>query len=491
VLKTGAVAVIDLRDQLPVVMQVPLNDARAVAISPRDETIALGFADGTVNLRASPEPSLGARTIVTGGSALRCLAFAPDGARLAAGDADGGVYLLKLDGWLAHAHLLGRYHERTNALAFSPDGEILLSGHQDGALVEWAPARAIGPVRRIDAHERAINGLLVVDSGLAAEVTATASDDGTVRIWEIGRDDISTSSAVHVHRGAVHSIAEVRAPLPLALSAGEDGTVRAWSPVDGTVIGTWLEHAPAVTAMTVGWDGLVLLTGHADGTARLWRTPKEAGGSAAMLGEIGAGGPITAVALDPRTRCAVLAGVDAALYLWHVDRPHDLPWTLTSGHGAAIACMAIVEDTGQAMTGSGDGHVRLTDLRSGDTQALAGDWGHVAGIALTGRRAASCDANGVVAIWDLSHVSQPRLLRTVRIDAAASGMAMTRDARRIAIITADGGVWIGDPDGGPYTVHFQADAGLRSCAFVERPRRLIVGDAAGRVHVLRPRGDSA
>jgi hypothetical protein len=112
--------------------------------------------------------------------AVNALAFAPDGRTLAAGSSD--VRLWDLRNGNVRATLQG-HSGLVNALVFSPDGRTLAMGgrHRDNAARIW-DAQSGALIAVLPGHTGWVVGLAFAPDG---SLLATASQDGTVRLWEL------------------------------------------------------------------------------------------------------------------------------------------------------------------------------------------------------------------------------------------------------------------------------------------------------------------
>ena len=101
---------------------------------------------------------------------------------------------------------------------------------------------------------------------------ATASDDSSVRLWDltdVARPQIRTS-LVTGQTGAVNGVAFSPDATQLA-TAGADGVVRLWDVATASARGYPLSgHTGAVNDVDFSADGSTVATASADGTARLW-----------------------------------------------------------------------------------------------------------------------------------------------------------------------------------------------------------------------------
>ncbi len=104
------------------------------------------------------------------------------------------------------------------------------------------------------------------------ELIATASLDGTVRIWDReGR----VQRTYGEHEDAVHDVAWHPNGQRLA-SASADGTVRIWS-IDGNTIATLSDHEAPVNAVAWSPDGKILASGCQNKVIRYWSPDGEKG----------------------------------------------------------------------------------------------------------------------------------------------------------------------------------------------------------------------
>jgi WD40 repeat protein len=133
-----------------------------------------------------------------------------------------------------------------------------------------APAR---PAHTCTGHTGAITGLAFKpdDSSLAS-----ASEDGTVRIW-----DVKTGKNVFTfkeHRFPIHALAwDYRSGLlasaneAVGKSGNSVGVVHLWEPQRGTILATLNIRRGAVLALAFHPEADQLALGCADGTVRVWR----------------------------------------------------------------------------------------------------------------------------------------------------------------------------------------------------------------------------
>ena len=98
---------------------------------------------------------------------------------------------------------------------------------------------------------------------------ATASDDGTVRVWkaESGEEMLVLSDDL----GPVKSVGFSPDGTRLA-TGGEDESAKIWDIESGQVLQTLTGHRGTIMAVVFTPDGSQLVTAGEDGTAKVWDT---------------------------------------------------------------------------------------------------------------------------------------------------------------------------------------------------------------------------
>jgi hypothetical protein len=107
-------------------------------------------------------------------------------------------------------------------------------------------------------------------------VLATASRDGTARIWDPASGAVLATLTGHT--GTVGHLAWGRLGDQVVLAtASYDGTARIWDPASGAVLATLTGHTDPVEHLAWGrlGDQVVLATASWDGTARTWEVVTE------------------------------------------------------------------------------------------------------------------------------------------------------------------------------------------------------------------------
>jgi len=186
---------------------------------------------------------------------------------------------------------------------FSPDGEFLAAACQDGPSsfsIKVFVLPKLTQILNLTGHQALIYELAWVASNESTWFLASASGDGTARVWKLSRGSClsggdkenNAKRPLHILRHAppkfVYSVAfhPLEKKVPLLFSGAFDGFIRLWDIQTGNLLGKLEDgrnhHASHVNTLCFTADGNRLVSGDGSGIVSIWRLetgrkPKEHG----------------------------------------------------------------------------------------------------------------------------------------------------------------------------------------------------------------------
>jgi WD40 repeat protein len=242
------------------------GSVHSISFSRLGETIASAGADGRIKLWRTRDGQLIA--LLNHKARVISVSFSPDGQLIASAGEDGTVNL-----WQAKNGALiattNRHEGIVHRVVFSPDSRLLASAGADGTVKLWD--RKGNLLETLKEHQDAVYRVQFSPDGRSL---ATAGADKTVKLWELNSQnseeiDVNLVDSFEGHTNNVLSIAfsPRKSNAETLASASSDGTVRLWkldSPLET------LEHDNEVYAIGFHPNGQIVASGGRD-SIRLWR----------------------------------------------------------------------------------------------------------------------------------------------------------------------------------------------------------------------------
>jgi WD40 repeat protein len=297
------------------------------------------------------------------------------------------------------------------SVAFSPDGRTIASASDDGTVKLWNPDHKTS-LKTLTAggqvHDVAFSG----DGHTLA--SASFGKNKTIILWEAGRYTRLRALA----GGDTRSIAFSPDGRTLA-SASADGAIMLWNLHTGTRLSR-VTGVGDVYDVAFSPDGHTLASAGADGTVKLWNLDRGNRAKARTLR--GQAGPVMSVAFSPDGHTLASAGADGTVMLWDPRDGAPLSTPLTS-HTNTVNSVAFSPDGHTFASGGDDDTIIVWDLaRLG---ILRGHTNTVNSIAFSpdGHTLASGGSDGTVMLWNPDRHIRVGILR--REGATSSGHDVT------------------------------------------------------------------
>ncbi|MFD9871043.1 XRE family transcriptional regulator [Streptomyces niveus] len=297
---------------------------------------------------------------------------------------------------------------------------------------------------RLTGHTENVNA--VAYSG-DSRTLATASTDGTTRLWDItDPHGPRTRATLSGHTEKVSHAAFSPDGHTLATASWDD-TARLWDLTDRGTAGSRRStvlrgHTGDVNAVAFSPDGDTLGTASTDGSVRLWDVtdPRRPRATATLRADTATNTATVSVAFSPDGRTLAAGGFDRTVRLWTLDTSGNARASATlTGHTAAVSWVAFAPDGKTLASASWDRTVRLWSLDGpGRPLRLATVTGHTDGlrsvaISADGRTLATASLDHTVGVWDIGDPRHPRrtTVLTGHTDAAVF-VAFGPDGRTLA-----------------------------------------------------------
>lgn len=292
----------------------------------------------------------------------------------------------------------------------------------------------------------------------------TVEDPGVLRQWQ----------AQSGQQLAEHSLAELEVvwafspDARLVASASDDISI--WEVATGRPI-TTLNQPSWVTVHAFRADGRVLVTGHDDGTLRLWDL-----NTGQLQRELsGHDEPISAVAFSPDGHWLVSAAEDRIINLWDADGVQ--PKSRLIGHSDRIQALAWHPQGRHLVSAGWDTTVRVWDATTAEPVFLLNGHAEVVSAVVyspDGKLLASADSDRVVWIWDPVAGKVIHLLRGH--GGAINRLAFSPDGRHLLsggedrqlfcwdVVTGGNLAGIAEQQGGARRIRLSPDGTHLACA---------------------------
>ncbi len=240
------------------------------------------------------------------------------------------------------------------AVAIHPEGTAIATASSDGTLRLWDRAgKAMS--EPFMAHPGGARAVVFDPTGACI---ASSGADHTARIWDLKGKPLSEPFVGHL--GEVTTLAF--GPYGERIVTGSaDWTVRVWAREGRQVFAPFREHQEAVRTVAFTPDGQQIVSGAADGEVWLWDPQRDEGNRIARLDSAA---EAVATALSPDGNLAIaIGGADGKVWSWSSERLREL-----GNHQGSVLSVAFNPDGKRIASGGRDD---LVQVWGESTQRLA------------------------------------------------------------------------------------------------------------------------
>jgi WD40 repeat protein/energy-coupling factor transporter ATP-binding protein EcfA2 len=218
-----------------------------------------------------------------------------------------------------------------------------------------------------------------------------------------------------------------------------------------------MSHAGTVTAVAFSPDGEYVVSGSADGTARVWKTITYAGEE--EVAHLTHNGGVSSVAFSPDGQYVVSASGTTA-YIWKALSGEEVA---RMAHDGSVGSVAFSLDGKYVVSGSNDGTARVWDAFTGQEIARMTHDGSVGSVAFSpdSQYVVSGDYDGSARVWEAATGNE---IARMTYDRGVLSVAFSPDGEYVVSGSYDGArVW--EAETGNEIARMTYDRGVLSVAF--------------------------
>ncbi len=310
---------------------------RSVSFSPDGKTIVTGSGDRTVTIWDSSTGTI-KRKLPEQKDSIYSVSFSHDGKTIISTSANGEIKLWDIDGHLKSSPKLNA-KVPISSVIFSPDNRIIASAGYDGKIV-LIDANSQKVVRELKPQSVTSSPVRCISFSPDGTMIAAGYEDGKIRLWDPinGKELPQKLYQFKGHTGSINSISfSPNLKNKTIASASDDGTIKFWD-MQGNELQTF-KGDPPVKSIGFSPDGKRIISGGDETVVRLWNL--ESPNTVLSTGDQ----EINSFSFNPAGTEIVSGSSDGTIKLWNLGRlesPQSHPENYSKGNPKAKPNSAIV-----------------------------------------------------------------------------------------------------------------------------------------------------
>lgn len=264
------------------------------------------------------------------------------------------------------------------------------------------------------------------------QLLVTASDDSTVRIWDVKSGKLVRPLTGHTNKAR---FAAFSPDGKLIASAGEDRTVRIWMVANGKQVGQFTGHTASVMSAMFSPDGQQIVSASADETVRIWDVA-----SGKQVHQLtGHTGTVWSAAFSPDGQQVASASEDTTVRIWDVASGKEVHQM--TEHGNIVWSVAFSLDGQRIVSASEDLRVRVWNVASGKELHVLFETSGIRSAAFSpdGQQIVATDG-ALVRLWNAT--SEKEVRQPISHTVTIRSVAFSPDGQQIVSASEDGMVRI-------------------------------------------------
>ncbi len=273
-----------------------------------------------------------------------------------------------------------------NHLAFNPDGTTIASASDDGTIKLWNLQGEL--ICTLSGHTQSVNHLAFNPDGTTI---ASASDDSTIKLWNLQGELLHTLSD---HNGWVNHLAFSTDGTTIASAGSIDRTIKLWD-IQGESLHTLSGHTGWINHLAFSTDGTTIISASDDGTIKRWNLQGELLHTLQDLS-----GSVYQLEFNPDGTSKVSPISDRTIGRWSFQG--ELLHTLKVYTGL-VSILGSSPNGKTLASASYDGTIGLWNLQGESLHTLKGHTERVNQLAFSpdGKTIASASYDGTIKLWSL------------------------------------------------------------------------------------------